>query len=143
MANYRRSRINEEVQKELCEILREVKDPRVARAFVSVTAVDVTPDLKFAKVFYSTLGRCDEKDVQKGLVSAHGFIRTQIARRLNLRQTPEFTFVRDRSAENGAHISQLLKQVESDLTDKPEESENAGKPQESGNGAEITEKAED
>ena len=56
MANYRKNRINEEVQRELCEILREVKDPRIQRAFVSVTAVDVSADLKFAKVFYSTLG---------------------------------------------------------------------------------------
>lgn len=101
MANYRKNRINEEVQRELCEILREVKDPRIQRAFVSVTAVDVSADLKFAKVFYSTLGKCDEKEVKEGLKSAHGFIRSQIAHRLNLRQTPEFTFVKDRSAENG------------------------------------------
>lgn len=118
MANYRRNRINEEVQKELCQILREVKDPRVGRAFVSITAVEVSADLKYAKVFYSTLVSCDEKEVAKGLSSAHGFIRTQVARRLNLRQTPEFTFIRDRSAENGAHISALLKSVEADLLPK-------------------------
>lgn len=116
MANYRRNRVNEEVQRELCEILREVKDPRVSRALVSVTAVEVTPDLKFAKAFYSTLGACDEKEVEAGLKSAHGYIRSQVARRLNLRMTPEFTFIKDRSAENGAHISKLLKQVEKDLT---------------------------
>ena len=55
MANYRRGRINDEVQKELASILRDVKDPRVSGAFVSVTAVDVTPDLKFAKIYYSSL----------------------------------------------------------------------------------------
>ena len=115
MANYRRNRVNEEVQRELCEILREVKDPRVSNAMVTVTAVEVSPDLKFAKAFYSTLGRCDEKEVAAGLKSAHGFIRSQVARRLNMRATPEFTFVKDRSAENGAHISQLLRQVEQDL----------------------------
>ena len=118
MANYRRNRINEEVQRELCDILREVKDPRVSKAFVTVTAVEVSPDLKYAKAFYSTLGKCDESEVHKGLVSAHGFIRTQIAKRLNMRATPEFTFVKDKSAENGAHISSLLKQVEKDLRDE-------------------------
>lgn len=127
MANYRRNRINEEVQRELCEILREVKDPRVSKAFVSVTAAEVSPDLKYAKVFYSTLGKCDEKEVHQGLVSAHGFIRTQIAKRLNLRATPEFTFVKDRSAENGAHISTLLKQVEKDLQSKNGEEEKEGR----------------
>ena len=121
MANYRKNRINEEVQKELCEILREVKDPRVSDALVSVTAVEVSADLKYAKVFYSTLCRCDEKEVQRGLISAHGFIRTQIARRLNMRATPSFTFTKDNSAENGAHISSLLKQVEKDLIDHDED----------------------
>lgn len=122
MAYYRKIRINDEVQKELGEILREVKDPRVARALVSVTAVDVSADLKFAKVYYSTLCPYDEKEVQRGLISAHGFIRTQIAHRLNLRQTPEFTFIKDRSAEHGAHISGLLKKVEEELR-KSEEQE--------------------
>ena len=123
MANYRRNRVNEEVQRELCEILREVKDPRVSDALVSVTAVEVSADLKYAKVFYSTLCRCEEKEVQAGLKSAHGFIRTQIARRMNMRATPEFTFIKDRSAENGAHISSLLKQVEKDLKDDEEDGE--------------------
>ena len=125
VANYRRNRINEELQRELCAVLREVKDPRLSRALISVTAVEATPDLKFAKAFYSTLGSCDDKEVRDGLRSAGGYIRTQIAQRLNLRQTPEFTFIRDRSAENGAHISSLLKQVEKDLHD-PEEAPEGG-----------------
>ena len=124
MANYRRNRINEEVQKELNDILRDVKDPRVSDALITVTAVDVTPDLKFAKVFFSTLGRVDEKQVMQGLKSAGGFIRGQVAKRLNLRQTPEFSFVRDRSMENGAHISMLLRSVEADLKDDETEDEN-------------------
>lgn len=126
MANYRRNRINEELQRELCDVLREVKDPRLSRALISVTAVEATPDLKFAKAFYSTLGSCDDKEVRDGLRSAGGYIRTQIAQRLNLRQTPEFTFIRDRSAENGAHISSLLKKVEKDLHDDPEEAPEDG-----------------
>ena len=121
MAGYRKNRINEEVRDALCEILREVKDPRVSSAFVSVTAVDVSADLKYAKAYYSVLGRCDDKDVQAGLKSAAGFIRSQTASRLNLRITPEFTFIRDHSAENGAHISALLKSVEKDLTDRAPE----------------------
>lgn len=120
MANYRMGRINEEVQKELSNILREVKDPRVHRAFISITAVEVTPDLKYAKAFYSSVGRFDDpKELEKGLKSANGYIRSQIAHRLNLRQTPEFTFIRDTSMETGAHISELLKKVEAELP--PEE----------------------
>ena len=87
MANYRRGRINDEVQKELASILRDVKDPRVSGAFVSVTAVDVTPDLKFAKIYYSAL-MGDKKELAKGLKAASGYIRSQIAQRLNLRITP-------------------------------------------------------
>lgn len=107
MANYRRGRINDEVQRELAGILREVKDPRVKDAFVSITAVDVTPDLKFAKVYYSLL-RGDAKEVAKGLRAASGFMRSQIAQRLNLRITPELTFVLDDSISHGAHIAKLL-----------------------------------
>ena len=107
MANYRRGRINDEVQRELSGILREVKDPRVKDAFVSITAVDVTPDLKFAKVYYSAL-RGDAKELAKGLRAASGFMRSQIAQRLNLRITPELTFVLDDSISHGAHIAKLL-----------------------------------
>ena len=107
MANYRRGRINDEVHKELANILREVKDPRVKDAFVSVTAVDVTPDLKYAKVYYSAL-RGEPKEVAKGLKAASGFMRSQIAQRLNLRITPELSFYVDDSISHGAHIAKLL-----------------------------------
>ena len=100
MANYRRGRINDEVQKELAAILRDVKDPRVSGAFVSVTAVDVTPDLKYAKIYYSAL-RGDKKELAKGLKAASGYIRSQIAQRLNLRITPELTFILDDSVALG------------------------------------------
>ena len=92
-------------------VLREVKDPRVANAFISVTAVDVTPDLKFAKVYYSAM-QGDKKEVAKGLKSSAGYIRRQIAQRLNLRMTPEFTFCEDHSIAHGAHISKLLNSIE-------------------------------
>ena len=118
MANYRRGRINDEVQKELAMVLRELKDPRVRDAFISITAVEVTPDLKFAKVYYSAM-QGDKKEVAKGLQSCAGFIRRQLAQRLNLRMTPELNFFEDHSIANGAHISKLLHSME--LT--PEEDE--------------------
>ncbi len=108
MANYRRGRINDEMQKEVAQILREVKDPRVSRAFVSVIAAEVTPDLKYAKIFYSFLNQSDPKEVARGLKAASGYIRREISTRMNLRITPELTFIRDNSIAHGAHIAQLL-----------------------------------
>lgn len=115
MANYRTGRVNEELMKALCEIIRTVKDPRVSGAFVSITSVDCTPDLKFARVAYSVMGERRKGDTQKGLENAAGYIRTQIAKLLNLRITPELKFVLDDSMKHGAHISSLMKQVEEEL----------------------------
>ena len=111
MANYRRGRINDEMQKELAMALREVKDPRVSNAFISVTAVDVTPDLKYAKVYYSAMNG-DKKEVAKGLKSSAGYIRRMLAGRMNLRMTPELSFYEDNSIAHGAHISKLLNSIE-------------------------------
>ena len=111
MAKYRRGRINDEVQKELAMILREVKDPRLADAFISITAAEVTPDLKFAKIYYSAM-RGEKKEVAQGLKSSAGYIRRQLAQRLNLRMTPELTFCEDHSIAHGAHISKLLNGIE-------------------------------
>ena len=111
MAKHRRGRINDEVVKEVSSILRDIKDPRVSGAFISVTAADVTPDLKFAKIYYSVLTG-DEKEVAKGLKSGTGYIRRCLAQSLNLRITPELTFVRDGSIAHGAHISELLHKIE-------------------------------
>ena len=111
MANYRRGRINDEMQRAMAEILRSVKDPRVSEAFISVTGAEVTPDLKYAKIYFSALGVSDaesKKDIAKGLKSSAGFIRRQIAQKLNLRITPELSFVEDTSIKYGAHISELL-----------------------------------
>ncbi len=120
MANYRTGRVNEELMKALCEIVRTVKDPRVSGAFVSITAVDCTPDLKNAKVYYSVMGERRKGDTQKGLENATGYIRTQIAKMLNLRITPELKFVLDDSMRHGAHISALMKQVEEELKEADE-----------------------
>ena len=111
MANHRRGRINDEVLREMAVILREVKDPRVKEAFISVTGAEVTPDLKYAKIFYSHL-RGDAKEVAKGLKSSAGFIRHKLAERLNLRITPELTFIADTSISYGAHISSILEGLE-------------------------------
>ena len=107
MANYRRGRINEEMQRELTMILRRVKDPRVSDAFISITSADCTPDLKYAKIYYSAMGG-DKKEVAKGLKAASGFIRRELASSLNLRITPELTFVADDSVAYGAHIASIL-----------------------------------
>ncbi|MBR3966105.1 MAG: 30S ribosome-binding factor RbfA [Clostridia bacterium] len=124
MANYRRGRINDEMLKEVAIVLREVKDPRVQNAFVSVTGAEVTPDLKYAKIYYSFLQNSDPKEVAKGLKTASGFIRGQIAKRMNLRITPEFTFVHDNSIKHGAHIATLLEGIT--FSDEDGESENDG-----------------
>ena len=80
----------------LCEIIRTVKDPRVSTAFISIISVDCTPDLKNAKIRYSVMGERRKGDAQKGLENATGYIRTQIAKMLNLRITPEISFVEPR-----------------------------------------------
>ena len=123
MAKYRQGRINDEFQKEVAMILRDVKDPRVSGAFISVTAAEVTPDLKFAKVYYSSL-MGDKKEVKMGLRAAAGFIRGQIARRMNLRITPEITFVEDGSIEYGAKISKILEGITITDPDEDESEEN-------------------
>lgn len=107
MAKYRQGRINDETVKEVSMILRTVKDPRVSNAFISITGAQVTPDLKFAKIYYSSL-QGDKKEVKKGLLAASGYIRGQLAKNMNLRITPELTFIEDNSIEYGAKISKII-----------------------------------
>ena len=129
MAKYRRGRINDEMCKELASAIRLVKDPRVADAFVSITGAEVTPDLKYAKIFFSVLNG-DPKEIAKGLRSSAGFLRREIAQRMNLRITPELTFVYDESITYGAHISKLLSQAMPETaqeeSDKEESEEEGG-----------------
>ena len=105
--NFKKARINEEISREIGEILRSVKDPRVSGAFISIVNVDTTADLKFCKVRFSVYSG-DIKEVAKGIKSAAGYIRRELAARLNLRMTPELTFIPDNSIEHGAHISALI-----------------------------------
>ena len=145
MANYRRGRINEEMMKETAMILREVKDPRVSDAFISVTGAEVTADLKYAKIFYSAM-RGDKKEVTKGLKAATGFIRREIARRLNLRITPELSFVEDTSIAYGAHISEILSKItytpETEETDSAEEENSVSVPGGPPGAPDVTEEME-
>ena len=108
MASNRIGRINEEIQRELSTLIRSVKDPRVT-GMISVTAVDTTPDLKFAKIYISVLDKSDSTQVLRGLKSASGWLRRELGRALNLRCTPELTFVQDDSIDKGAHILDLLR----------------------------------
>lgn len=120
MPRYRRNRINESVTEEISAILREVKDPRVAGAMLTITGSDVTADLKFAKIYYSVYGEFtdeEEKDLKKGLRSVSSFIRSQLAQRLNLRITPELSFIRDNGVKHGADIAAILKTLENERTE--------------------------
>lgn len=112
MANYSRTdRISEEVRRELSAVIRELKDPRLP-IMTTVVAVNVTKDLKFAKAYISVMGSEDVKAAAiAALKNASGFIRREIGHRLNLRNTPEFTFVADNSIEYGAHINEILKEL--------------------------------
>ena len=108
MSYNRISRISEEIKKELSEIIRELKDPRIP-SMTSVVMVDVTKDLRYAKSFISVLAEKDKQnDAIAGLKSAAGFIRREIGKRVQLRYIPEFTFVLDDSIQHGAYISGLL-----------------------------------
>lgn len=108
MASNRIGRINEEIQRELSGLIRTLKDPRV-RGLVSITAVDTTPDLRYAKVSVSVLDKSDVNEVVKGLKSAGGYLRRELGRALSLRYTPELMFQRDDSIDKGAHILELLR----------------------------------
>ncbi len=115
------TRVNGEVQKELSNIIRGgIKDPRVA-PMTSVVAVEVAPDLKTCKAYISVLG--DEKaqeDTIKGLQSAEGYIRRELARKLNMRNTPEIKFVMDQSIAYGVAMSKMIDDVTKDLKEEEE-----------------------
>ncbi len=111
MPSNRIGRINDEIQRELAAQLRNLKDPRVS-GMVSITRVDTTNDLRYAKVYVSALNKDQEKDVLKGLKSAAGFLRRELGRALSLRCTPELQFIGDDSIRHGAHILELLRKEE-------------------------------
>ena len=108
MASNRIGRINEEIQRELSSLIPTVKDPRVT-GMISVTAVDTTPDLKYAKIYISVLDKNNCEQVLKGLKSAAGYLRRELGHALSLRSTPELSFIRDDSIDQGAHILEMLR----------------------------------
>lgn len=116
------TRINGEVQKVLAEIIRgELKDPRI-NPMTTVMAVEVAPDLKSCKAFISVLGDVQsQEDTLKGLNSAMGYIRTQLAKKINLRNTPEIKFIMDQSVEYGINMSKLIDEVNAGIHEREEE----------------------
>ncbi len=122
IGSIKNTRINTEVQRELSNIIRGgIKDPRVA-PWTSVVAVEVAPDLKTCKAYISVLG--DEKeqaDTVEGLRSAEGYIRRELARTLNMRNTPEIKFVLDQSIEYGVTMSKKIEEVTKELKTEGEE----------------------
>ena len=111
MSATRMGRINEEIQRCLSDLIRTVKDPRV-HGLISITAVDTTADLKYAKVYVSSLDQSDMKEVLKGLKSASGYLRRELGHTLSLRATPELTFLQDDSMVKGAHILQVMEDLD-------------------------------
>jgi ribosome-binding factor A len=112
MTKYRAGRINEEIKKEISSIIQnDVRDPRM-NAMVSVTKVDVTKDLRYAKVFVSIFGNEESKsETFTALKNSAGFVRREVGHRINLRYTPEILFEIDNTIEHGMHIDELLYQI--------------------------------
>ena len=112
MASNRINRINEEIQKSLAENLRNVKDPRVSGTMISVTKVETTPDLRYAKVYVSFLEENKAPEAMKGLKSAGGWLRRELGHSLNLRYTPELVWALDDSITYGAKMLKLINSLE-------------------------------
>ena len=108
MASNRINRINEEIQKSLAENLRNVKDPRVSGTMISVTKVETTPDLRYAKVYVSFLEENKAAEAMKGLKSAAGYLRRQLGTNLRLRYAPEIVWSLDDSITYGARMLGLI-----------------------------------
>ena len=111
MASNRIGRINEAIREALAGLLRTVKDPRVTESMLTITHVDTTSDLRYARVYVSALNCPDEKGLLKGLKSAAGYLRRELGSRIDLRYTPELQFFIDDSIAYGAHILDLLSHV--------------------------------
>ncbi len=112
MASNRINSINEEIQKALAELLRTVKDPRVSGVMISITRVETTPDLRFAKVYVSFLEEDKAKDALKGLESAGGYLRRELSAALRLRHTPMLQWAFDDSITYGARMLKLINSLD-------------------------------
>ena len=112
MASNRILLINEEIQKELSNLLRKVKDPRVQDVMISITRVETTPDLRYTKVYVSFLQEDKAADAMKGLKSAAGFLRRQLGTNLKLRYAPEIVWALDDSITYGAKMLALINSLD-------------------------------
>lgn len=112
MASNRINRINEEIQKSIAAHIPNLKDPRVSGAMISVTRVETTPDLRYAKVYVSFLEEDKAADAMKGLKSAGGYLRREVGGDLNLRYTPEIMWALDDSIRYGAKLLELINSLE-------------------------------
>ena len=112
MASNRIGRINEEIQKELASLIPNLKDPRVQDTMISITHVETTPDLRYAKVYVSFLEESKAADGLKGLKSAGGWLRRELGRALQLRYTPELVWALDDSITYGAKMLKLINSLE-------------------------------
>ena len=124
MATNRLNRINEDIQRVLSALLPRVKDPRVQQGMLTVTSVETTGDLRYAKVYLSVLGQVDEKELRRGLRSAAPWLRRELGSSLSLRYTPELIFERDRSIEQGARLSQLIREIREQQKEEEKNSNN-------------------
>ena len=122
MASNRIGRINEEIQKELSNLIRNLKDPRVQDTMISITHVETTPDLRYAKVYVSFLQEERAADALKGLKSAGGYLRRELGRALQLRYTPELVWALDDSITYGAKMLKLINSLEVEKDGDPDES---------------------
>ena len=122
MASNRINRINEEIQKELSSLLRNVKDPRVQDTMISITRVETTPDLRYTKVYVSFLQSEKADDCLKGLKSAAGFLRRQLGSNLKLRYAPEIVWALDDSITYGARMLKLINSLEVNHDEDTDES---------------------
>ena len=112
MPSKKLARTNDDIQRVLAAKLREIKDPRVQQGMISVTRVETTGDLRYAKVWLSVLGLENEKEFRRGLKSAAGWLRHELGQAMTLRYTPELVFEVDHSIEYGAHISQVIQSLD-------------------------------
>ncbi len=117
MASNRIHRINEQIQRELSELLRRVKDPRVQDTMISVTRVETTPDLRYAKVYVSLLQEDRAQAAMEGLKSAGGFLRRELGGKLGLRYSPELVWALDDSIAYGAKLLKLINSLEVERDD--------------------------
>ena len=121
MASNRIGRINDEIQKELASLLRNLKDPRVQGTMISITRVETTPDLRYAKVYASFLDEEKAAEALKGLKSASGYLRRELSSALKLRYTPELVWALDDSITYGAKMLKLINSLEVSDHEQPDQ----------------------